>query len=527
MSILDTFYILFDSDASALDKGLDETEKKAEGLIDKLKGVDKEGAKAGAGLYAMVGQAAGLLGIGLSIGALVAGVRSTAAAYDELGKLAARFRSTTEAVDEFRDAAELLDISEEVSVGALKSLDAAVQDTALGLGRAKKVFEEIGVSATDAAGKARPTLDVMADLAKTLHGMERGKQIRIMERLGLDPAMLKLFNADFVELQKRMASVDKASGFNLEQAVKRANEFTKASKGLSLEVNVLKMYLEKLSEGFKVAAMPFFTQALEIATKYVRIFVDYLMQHSKFVEGVMIAIGAAILYFVVPAAIKGAVAVWAMIAPFALIGLAAVAVAAAFALLYDDVMTFIEGGDSMLGRIIEWATSFEFLNALVGVVAAGLRFLWAAFVQGLEVVGQFIAQSSTAQAAFAVIGAAVDAVIQSLQFMWGLIKDIGSGIGAAIGAIGGAFGKGLDVTTKALIEGKNAINQASGNPMAAVTSNSISNSATGGKNTNVTVGKVEVKTAATDAEGISKAIGGSMQSQMRQAAANFDDGVLA
>lgn len=527
MTILDTFFILFDSDASALDKGLDETEKKSEKLVDKLKDVDKQGAKAGAGLYAMVGQAAGLLGIGLSIGALVAGVKSTAAAYDELGKLAARFRSTADAVDEFRDAAGLLGIAEETSVGALKALDTAVQDTALGLGRAKKVFEEIGVSATDAAGKARPTMEVMKDLAVTLHDMERGKQIRIMERLGLDPSLLKLFNADFVQLQKRMAEVDKASGFNLEQAVKRASEYTKASKGLSLEVNVLKMFLEKLSESFKVAALPYFTQALETATKYVRIFVGYLMQHSKFVEGVLIAIGAAIAYFVVPAAIKGALAVWAMIAPFALIGLAAVAVAAAFALLYDDIMTFIEGGDSMLGRILEWASSFEFLNALVGVVAAGFRFLWAAFIQGLEVVGQFIAQSSTAQAAFALIGAAVDAVVESLKFMWGLLKDIGSSIGAAVGAIGGAFGKGLDITTKALIEGKNAINQASANPMAAITSNSISNTATGGRNTSVTVGKVEVKTAATDAEGISKAIGGSMQAQMRQAAANYDDGVLA
>ena len=98
MSILDTLYILFDSDASKLDKGLGESEKKADGLIDKLRGVDKEGAKAGAGLYKMVAQGASLLGIGMSLGALVAGVKSTAAAYDELGKLAARFNSTAEAI---------------------------------------------------------------------------------------------------------------------------------------------------------------------------------------------------------------------------------------------------------------------------------------------------------------------------------------------------------------------------------------------------------------------------------------------
>ena len=165
MTILDTFFILFDSDASKLDKGLGETEKKADGLIDKLKGVDKEGAKAGASLYDLIGKGAGLLGVGLSIGALIAGVKSTAAAYDELGKLAARFRSTTDAVDEFRDASALLGISEEKSTGALMALDTAIQDTFLGMGRAKKVFEELGVSVTDANGKIKPTTAVMGELA--------------------------------------------------------------------------------------------------------------------------------------------------------------------------------------------------------------------------------------------------------------------------------------------------------------------------------------------------------------------------
>jgi hypothetical protein len=528
MSLLDTFYILFDSDASKLDKGLEESEKKAEKLTDKLKDVDKHGAKAGASLYGLIEKGAGLLGVGLSIGALVAGVKSTAAAYDELGKLAARFRSTTEAIDEFTDASTLLGISEEASVGALKSLETAIQDTFLGMGRAKKVFEEIGISVTDAAGKVKPTTVVMAELAEKLHGMERGTQIRVMERLGLDPAMLKLFNADFVALQKRMNEVDRASGFNLEQAVKRAAEYTKASKGLSVEVNTLKMYMEKLAESFKVSTMPFFTDALTTATKYVKQFVDFLLKHNKFVEGVFIAIGAAITYFMIPAAIKGAVAVWAMIAPFLLIGLAVAAVGAAFALLYEDVMTFLDGGESLIGQLVEWVKSFEFLNALVGVVAAGFRFLWAAFGQGLDIVAEFISQSAPLQSAFGILKTMIDGVGEALSFVWNLIKQIGSGIGSALGAVGSAFGKGLDITTKGLIEGKSALDQAAKNPLASLTSNSISNTSKAtSRSTSVNVGKVEVKTAATDAEGISKAIGGSMRAQMQQAAANFDDGVLA
>ena len=509
MSILDTFYILFDSDASKLDKGLGETEKKADGLIDKLKQVDIGGAKAGEGLYQLVGKAAGLLGVGMSIGALVAGVKDTAKAYDELGKLAARFRSTADAVDEFRDAAGLLGISEETSVGALKALDTAIQDTFLGMGRAKKVFEEMGISVTDAHGKIKPTTEVMTELAEKMKGMEKGTQIRVMERLGLDPSMLKLFNADLVALQKRMNDVDKASGFNLEQAVKRSAEYTKASKGLSLEVNVLKMYLEKLMEGFKIATMPVFTAAMETATKYVRMFVDYLMKHSKFVEGFVIAIGGAIAYFLVPAAINGAIAVWAMIAPFALIALAAVAVATAFALLYDDIMNFIDGGDSMIGEVLN---RWPIIGDIARGIADAFKALWAV---GVQVFDFFVDMWNDPAAAFS---AFLDLILSGLKALLNAIPGVSSALKFL--GIGGETGD-------ALAAGKNALGQAGASALGSQTSNSISNSTKGGKNTSVQVGKVEVHTQATDAQGISKAIGGTMQTQMRQAVNNFDDGVLA
>lgn len=510
MTILDTFFILFDSDASKLDKGIDQSEKKAEGLIDKLKGVDKEGAKAGASLYDLVGKGAGLLGVALSIGALAKGVSETAAAYDQLGKLATRFRSTADAVDEFRDAAGLLGISEETSVGALTALDTAIQDTFLGMGRAKKVFEEMGLAVTDAEGKIKPTTEVMGELADKMKDMEKGTQIRIMERLGLDSAMLKLFNADMVAMQKRMAEVDKASGFNLDQAVKRANEFTKASKGLSFEVNVLQMYMEKLAEKFKIATMPFFTDALTVATKYVKMFVDFLLKHNKFMEGIFIAVGAAISYFLVPAAIQGAIAVWAMIAPFVAVGLAVAAVGVAFALLYDDIVNFMEGGDSMIGEIVN---RWPIIGEVAAQIGEALKSLWDL---GIQIFDFFVDMWNDPAAAFR---AFLDVILNGLINLLNAIPGVSSAL-SMLGIGGGKTGEGVAA-------GKDALGVASSTGLASQTSNSISTTNRGGKNTQVTVGKVEVKTAATDAEGISKAIGGSMQAQMRQAASNYDDGVLA
>lgn len=555
MSILDTFYILFDSDSSKLDKGLVESEKKAEKLTENLGDVDKAGAKAGATLYQFIGKAAGLLGLGVSVGALVSGIKETAAAYDELGKLAARFRSTTDAVDEFRDASELLGISEEKSTGALLALDTAIQDTFLGLGRAKKVFEELDISVTDAAGKIKPTTAVMGELAAKLHGMERGTQIRVMERLGLDPSLLKLFNADMVALQKRMADVDRASGFNLDQAVKRSAEYTKASKALSLEVNVLKMFLEKLQEGFKLNALPYFTKGMELATKYLRMFSDFAMKHSKLIEGFFVAISGAILYFLVPAAIQGAIAVWAMIAPFALIGAAVIAVATAFALLYEDVVTFMEGGDSMIGNIVKkWPIVGEIIKAL----GAELRFLldvakavWDFFVgmwddpsaafekfksdiaAGLNTLAEkFPGLREVIDAVSSAFSAAGSAVADAWGAVVSVVESVVSAVSKAIQMIVSGYDKvkpflGLLGPVGAAVSlGQNLLNAASSAPMAAQTSNSINNMSRGGRTTTVQVDKVEVRTQATDAAGISKAIGGTLTSQMRQAVANFDDGVL-
>ena len=508
MTILDTFFILFEANTEKLDKGLGDAEKKSEGLLDKLKKIDPAATKAGEGLFKVVGQAAGLLGIGLSIGALVAGIKSTAAAYDELGKLASRFRSTADAVDEFRDAASLLGIDEEKSTGALIGLETAVQDTFLGLGRAKVVFEELGIAVTDANGKIKPTTEVMGELAGKLSGLERGTQIRVMERLGLDPSLLKLFNADMVELQRRMGDVDRASGFNLEAAVKRSQEYTKANKALSLEVNVLRMYMGKLLEAFQVAALPYFTEALTTAAKYVRMFVDYLMQHQKFVEGVFIAIGSAILYFLVPAALKGAAATLAMIAPFLLIGAAVAAVGLAFALAYEDIAAFMAGGDSLIGQVLQ---KWPVIGEVARDIWQALQELWAGAVQVFEF---FVDMWNDPQAAFG----------RFLDFVLGGIKSILQAIPGVKQAMS-LFGMGEGPEGAAA--GRQQLGAASGAGLASQTSNSISNSRTNARSTSVQIGEVKVQTQATDAAGISKAIGGTMTSQMRQAVAGFDDGVLA
>lgn len=508
MSVLDSFYFLFDSDTSKLDKGLEHSEKKTDSLIDKLKDVDKEGGKAGSALHGLIGKTAGIIGVGLSIGALIAGVKESAAAYEALSKLADEFRSTATAMQEFTDVAKLVGLSEDEAAESLKALDGVMQKAMQNTDGAGKTFKELGVSLTDADGKARSTTDVMNELATAMQGMDEQQRLAITDKLGLDGPALKMFTADALALQKRVTDLSRASGLNLEEATKRSKEFTKASKAMGTEFDILKMYIDKISEKFKMSSMPIFTKAMETATKYVRMFTEYLMDHSKFVEGVFIAIGAAIAYFMLPAAISGAVAVWAMIAPFVAVGAAAAAVGLVFALVYDDIMNFIDGGDSMIGEMVN---RWPIIGEIASSIGDAFKALWDI---GVQLMDFMIAMWDDPAAAFSNF---FSMIVDGIKSLLNMIP----GLSTAMGALG--FGGD---TAKGVAAGKDSIGAASATPMASSSSSSISNSKSS-KSTSVNVGKVEVKTQATDAAGISKAIGGSMETQMRQAANNFDDGLLA
>ena len=57
------------------------------------------------------------------------------------------------------------------------------------------------------------------------------------------------------------------------------------------------------------------------------------------------------------------------------------------------------------------------------------------------------------------------------------------------------------------------------------TTSQMSNSKT--QNNEVKIDKIEIQTQATDPQAISKSVGASLQSELKSAVANFDDGIEA
>lgn len=332
-------------------------------------------------------------------GAIVAGVQKIAADFDQLDKLATQFRTTADAIDEFADAAGILGIKEETAVEGLKNLDRAIVDTSMDMGRAKAVFADLGISVKDAAGNLKPTTEVMAELAEKFKGMEKGKQIRVMERLGLDPSLLKLFNADMVALRAEMEAIDKAAGLDFGQAMAESKAFMEIWRAMQQEIQKWKLLFKTTMESVSVKLMPKFRAQIRAITDAMINFRRKVMDNlPKAIEAIMPIIN--VIMRIAEAFIKitariasGAMTIigwflklneatggWAgyilaAAAAWKYLNLAflktplgmLLALAAAVALLIDDFLTFKEGGDSL----IDWGSGFGVVMQAVTAALTG------------------------------------------------------------------------------------------------------------------------------------------------------------
>lgn len=549
--VLDTFLIMFEADAHKLHQGLGEARKEGAQAAEQIGKLDLQALKLGENFLGMAKKAAGLLGVGFSLAAIAHGIKETANETEALRKLAEQLGSTADAVDEFVDAGSLLGVESKTSEEGLRSLSRAVEDTALGLGRAKKVFEELGVTVLDVHGKALPTTEVMGKLAEKFKTMERGAQIRVMERLGLDPALLKIFNSDLAMLQGRMAQIDQATKFNLDTAIKKSKEFTKVSKDLGVEVQSIRMFFEKFFAALNVQAMPLMTAGLKKAGEILNSVFNFVTRHSDFVRGALIAISGAVMYFLLPSLIAAGAAAFTAMAPFLLIGAVVAGLIGLFALAYDDVVNFMDGNDSaigeisrrwpVMGQIIRDTLAWLFVLGNVAKAVFGLLVdliddpeqAWQNFLDAMssglnglqEKFPEFVAQIKAVQLAltdaaewvvnaWSKVVSILEKVAAAIKFATELIPNLSRGVSSLLG---------WDKLVGFMSSGKSQLETYSRAPMAATSSSAISNMTN--RSSNMSIGDVTIQTQATDAAGISRDIHRSLESQYRQAANGFDDGV--
>jgi len=546
MSILDTFFILFDSDASKLDKGLNETDKRAKKTEKSVKDVDAAAFKMGESIGTALKQIGGAVVAGFTLKAMVNQLMDATHYADELNESTERLGLNLEEVSAWGDLVKKNGGSAQGFIGSIEALNKQLSMMEVtGKSRAAPFLKELGIDLEDAANAGKTAMDFLPQIADAFMGMDKQKSVAMGQKLGFDNATIMTLQAGrreveaLLEKERELGVVTKLQGELADKFGDQLDDTRHAFRSLWLQVaqNVLPA-LTWLAEKFQNVAL-------------------FMRKHSDFIVGIMIALGAAILAFALPPMISLAAATIAAFAPFLLLGAIVAALAVGFALLYDDIMNFIDGNDSLIGQIVEkfpqitaivmgavdaikaLGSAMTWTLETVGSVAQILYDLWKRMIgaiyefSGIASVVNFIVDgwADKFKGLGQIVGDVWDWVITKVQqaiavisSAIGLVKGVA---GAITGALDGAKGAlGISVTgTPGLGAGKALLSAAGASPLNSQTSSSVSNTRGGDKS--IQTGPITVQTQATDAPGIARSLGGAMNAQFRNASTQMDDGVIA
>lgn len=426
MSLLDIFTFSFQADASdaitqinalarANDNAADATDDAKEALDKKIKALEREAEVAGmskgeAILYRMAQEGATTADIERAKAALEAagameeeadalttltmrvagflaatvGVGSVAGAILERADTIRSIQQTSDAlgvaiedVDAFGKAAQAMGGDAEGARDSLtdmaEKIGEAMSDAESG---AAKAFKALNIGLKNVDGSAKNGIAGLLDLAGAVEGMSKSEAIFKIKELGItDNRTVEMVLKGRKELE-RMIKAQKEQGTITKESAENARKFTEAMGSLKLGV-------DNASSSMIDAVIPALTQIIEWLTKAV----DWVSENKQFVFGFFGGLAAIIIGLYAPAMWSAAAATiaatWLLIA----IGLAITAAAAAFALIYDDVMNFIDGNDSFIGQVSE---KYPLVGKIVRWLIDAFKELWNTLLLGAKQIGEFV-----------------------------------------------------------------------------------------------------------------------------------------
>lgn len=550
-NILEKFFIQFESDAKPLKDGISEANTQARKVEQSLTSVDQLANKVGHSFReTIMSVSKGFLGF-FALEKIGESIHSVAEYADQIGKLSKATGVSTEDLSAWGQAIEQENGSIAEFEGTVERMSAQLADFATkGKSRAAPFFKELGVAMTDSRGKARSFIDILPELADKFSKMGKGEALGVGEKLGLDRGTISL-------LQKGRMEVEKAIKRQKELGVITGNQ-----------ADVAEDFNDRMSD-FGIILKKVFLEISEIVLPIITTFLKGIVSLNHFIkENASIIVGSLIPALVLLSviligrvvtalkAVNWALAV-ASATPIVLIIAAFLALSAAVGLVVQDFYYFFTGQKSMLGGLMKKYPAFgavvkalgviikanwEFIKSIFFGIGDALRFLTLMFVAPEQAWRKLFTVFKTTWNWFAsafpnaanIIKNVFLSVANVIKFVWGAISKsidfVISGILKGINAVEGAYDK-----VKSVFKGDGKVNIESVNKNLAQPAQmpfgNLKTALSGGtsvmKNSNVNIGKVEVRTQATDATGISKQIGDTLHAQMRQAVNRFDDGIAA
>lgn len=277
-TVIDSLIVTLGLDNKDFQQGMKDTEK---GLSDTRKNTDRVGkqiaasGKDAAEFFGQMQRSAIKFFAVLTAGkGLINFTRDVVTTGANLSRLSKNLNISADTIHRWGKASELNGGSVEGFLGTLQNLGSQVTEIFMkGDSAITPYLRQLGVSVTDAAGKAKPLTDILADIADATEKAfpDRNQRYSYLKQMGFDEGTINLIAKGGKELRSTLAAQQGFSQKDADAAYKAEQTWIKAQQRLEkltreLVIKVLPS-LERLAESFVKMAeviIPPLSKAVEI-----------------------------------------------------------------------------------------------------------------------------------------------------------------------------------------------------------------------------------------------------------------------
>lgn len=523
MSVIESFYFLFQADSSNLKKGLDESRQSSDKLAVNITSVDDAAKKMGES-FATAAK---------SIGATVAG-------YFALGAIKHLTEETADHTYEVYQQAKAIGVSTEMlstwqhavmmsggtAEGATRSIE-GLRDKFVEMSRFPGMmsgevfmFQKLGLSAKDMHDSIKDPMIAMEKLAVTFGKLNNTQQLFVGKKLGFDMGTIALLSKGRQGFDEMIAKQKELGSVTEKEALTTAK--------FKLQQTELGIVFETVSRQVTGQLLPAFTWISEKVEKLTL----WVKDHKTFVAAGIGAIAVAVTAAYLPAILSAATATGVFVGELLLVAAPFLAIGGIVALVVDDFVAFQNGQDSLIGDMLKkWPIIGDVFKSVGEIAQMSLDLILIGIAKLKPVVQSVSAVLSpvfegwinTFKLLFDIIS---EVFVLFLKAPIGLINTIGSALATATGGHYDEIGSTLSTQVIQSVGNANRAIAQTNSPISTMNSSYIQNSIIGaGKSQTIQIGDVTIQTAATDSKDIAASFGDNLKMHMKAAQDHFDDGV--
>lgn len=301
-------------------------------------------------------------GLAAASGAFQAWAGHVLAGIDPMADLASSMGINIEAMQELGYAAQLSGSSADTMNASLRGLSLRAGEASMGMGRAKVVFEKLGIGLRGTNGQVKDATVLWEELRTATSGMGLSEKMGVLNKLGINPELVQLLGRTNEEMAD-LRSTARALGVITQEQANAAGAYNDA-------IDSMRYAFKALANELALSVAPEMTAMAESFVSFMRDSSGPLRVVLQRIGAWLVGIGKFARENAKTIAVFGAALALAL-SPVTRI----MAVLSGLWLVVDDLIVAFQGGRSAIRYWIKEWTGFDITPMLQGAWAAVKGFI--------------------------------------------------------------------------------------------------------------------------------------------------------